>query len=81
MVRIKPRDIQLVQTLARFNKPYWSVTDLQKILGYGSRQTLLVVLHRLVGQGILTRMRPSRRTFSIRPPIFPSSRPFRATES
>jgi len=57
MVRIKPRDIQLVQTLARFNKPYWSVTDLQKILGYRSRQTLLVVLHRLVGQGILTRMR------------------------
>jgi len=33
MDRIKPRDIQLVQNLARFNKPYWSVADLQKILG------------------------------------------------
>jgi len=57
MDRIKPRDIQLVQNLARFNKPYWSVADLQKILGYKSRQTLLVVLHRLVSQGVLARMR------------------------
>jgi predicted transcriptional regulator of viral defense system len=57
MDRIKSRDIQLVQSLGRFNKPCWSVADLQKILGYRSRQTLLVVLHRLVGQGILTRMR------------------------
>ena len=57
MDSIKPRDIQLVQRLARFNKPYWSVADLQKVLGYKSRKTLLVVLHRLVGQGVLTRMR------------------------
>jgi predicted transcriptional regulator of viral defense system len=57
MDRIKPRDIQLAQSLARFNKPYWSVPDLQKVLGYKSRQTLLVVLHRLVGQGVLTRVR------------------------
>jgi predicted transcriptional regulator of viral defense system len=57
MDRIKPRDIQLVQNLARFNKPYWSVTDLQKILGYKNRQTLLVVLHRLVGRGVLARIR------------------------
>lgn len=57
MDRIKPRDIQLVQSLARFNKPYWSVADLQKVLGYRSRKTLLVVLHRLVNHGVLTRMR------------------------
>lgn len=57
MDRIKPRDIELVQSLARFNKPFWSVADLQKVLGYGSRQTLLVVLHRLVSQGVLTRLR------------------------
>lgn len=57
MDRIKPRDIQLVQDLVRFNKPYWSVADLQKILGYKNRQTLLVVLHRLVGQGVLARVR------------------------
>ena len=57
MDRIKPRDIQLVQSLAKFNKPYWSVADLQKVLGYKSRKTLLVVLHRLVNQGVLIRMR------------------------
>jgi predicted transcriptional regulator of viral defense system len=57
MDRIKPRDIQLVQSLSRFNKPYWSVADLQKVLGYKSRKTLLVVLHRLVDQGVLVRMR------------------------
>src|SRR4030042_6289781 len=57
MDRIRPRDIQLVQNLVRFNKPYWSVADLQKILEYKNRQTLLVVLHRLVSQGVLTRMR------------------------
>jgi predicted transcriptional regulator of viral defense system len=57
MDRIKPRDIELVRNLVRFNKAYWSVADLQKILGYQSRQTLLVVLHRLVREGVLTRMR------------------------
>lgn len=57
MDRIKPRDIELVQNLVRFNKPYWSVADLQKILGYKNRQTLLVVLHRLVRQGVLARVR------------------------
>jgi predicted transcriptional regulator of viral defense system len=57
MDRIKPRDIQLVQNLVRFNKPYWSVADLQKVLGYKNRQTLLVVLHRLVSQGVLARVR------------------------
>lgn len=57
MDRIKPREIQLVQQLGRFDKPYWSVADLQKVLGYKSRKTLLVALHRLVGQGVLTRMR------------------------
>lgn len=57
MARIKPRDIALVRDILRFNKPYWSVADLEKILGYRSRQTLLVVLHRLVREGVLTRMR------------------------
>lgn len=57
MDRIKPRDIQLVESLGRFDRPYWSVTDLQKVLGYKSRQTLLVVLHRLVDRGVLTRLR------------------------
>lgn len=67
MDRIKPRDIQLVQRLGQFEKPYWSVADLEKILAYKSRQTLLVVLHRLVGQGVLTRMRRGIYRVSIRP--------------
>jgi predicted transcriptional regulator of viral defense system len=66
MDRIKPRDIQLVQRLGRFDKPYWSVADLQKVLGYKDRRTLLVALHRLVRQGVLTRMRRGIYRVSIR---------------
>lgn len=66
MDRIKPGDIQLVENLARFNKPYWTVADLQKVLPYKSRQTLLVVLHRLVARGLLTRVRRGIYRVSIR---------------
>lgn len=66
MDRIKPRDIQLVQSLCRFDKPYWSVADLRKVLGYKDRRTLLVALHRLVRQGVLTRMRRGIYRVSIR---------------
>jgi predicted transcriptional regulator of viral defense system len=66
MDRIKPRDIHLVQRLGLFDKPYWSVADLQKVLGYKSRETLLVILHRLVSQGVLTRMRRGIYRVSIR---------------
>jgi len=66
MDRIKPRNIQLVERLARFDKPYWSVADLQKILGYKDRRTLLVALHRLVCQGVLVRMRRGIYRVSIR---------------
>ncbi|MBN2200077.1 MAG: type IV toxin-antitoxin system AbiEi family antitoxin domain-containing protein [Candidatus Aminicenantes bacterium] len=57
MDRVKPPDIRLVEKLGRFDKPYWSVADLQKILGYKSRRTLLVTLHRLAAQGVLKRIR------------------------
>ena len=66
MARIKPRDIELVRKINGFNKPYWSVADLQKILGYQSRETLLVALHRLVREGVLTRMRRGIYRVSIR---------------
>lgn len=67
MGRIKPRDIRLVERLGRFDKPYWSVADFQKILGYKDRRTLLVTLHRLVRQGVLVRMRRGIYRVSIRP--------------
>jgi predicted transcriptional regulator of viral defense system len=56
MDRIKPRDMDLVRQLARFNKPFWSVTDLEKVLGYGTRKSLLVALHRLTASGTLERV-------------------------
>lgn len=66
MDRVKPRDIRLVERLGRFDKPYWSVADLQKILGYKSRRTLLVTLHRLAAQGVLKRIRRGIYRVSIR---------------
>jgi len=67
MDRIKPRDIPLMQRLGQFDKPYWSVADLGKVLGYKDRRTLLVALHRLVRQGVLIRMRRGIYRVSIRP--------------
>jgi predicted transcriptional regulator of viral defense system len=67
MDRIKPRDIRLVERLALFDKPFWSVADLQKVLGYKSRETLLVALHRLARQGVLVRVRRGIYRVSIRP--------------
>lgn len=66
MDRIKPRDIRLAERLFRFDKPFWSVADLQKVLDYKDRKTLLVTLHRLVGQGVLVRMRRGIYRVSIR---------------
>jgi hypothetical protein len=57
MDRIKPRDMDLVRQLTRFNMPFWSVADLEKVLGYGTRKSLLVALHRLTASGILERVR------------------------
>jgi predicted transcriptional regulator of viral defense system len=57
MDRIKPKDIQFVQNLSRFDKLYWSVPDLEKILRLKNRKSLLVTLHRLVKYGIFTRIR------------------------
>lgn len=67
MDRIKPRDMDLVRQLARFNKPFWSVADLEKVLAYGTRKSLLVALHRLTASGILERIRRGYYRVSTRP--------------
>jgi len=67
MDRIKPRDMDLVKQLARFDKPFWSVADLEKVLGYGTRKSLLVALHRLTVSGILERVRRGYYRVSTRP--------------
>jgi len=67
MDRIKPRDMDLVEQLARFDKPFWSVADLEKVLGYGTRKSLLVALHRLTVSGILERVRRGYYRVSTRP--------------
>ena len=67
MDRIKPRDMDLVRQLARFNKPFWSVTDLEKVLEYGTRKSLLVALHRLTASGTLERVRRGYYRVAARP--------------
>jgi len=67
MDRIKPRDMDLVGQLARFNKPFWSVADLEKILGYGTRKSLLVALHRMAVSGVLERVRRGYYRIATRP--------------
>jgi len=67
MDRIKPRDMDLVRQLARFNKPFWSVADLEKVLEYGTRKSLLVTLHRLTTSGILERVCRGYYRVSTRP--------------
>jgi predicted transcriptional regulator of viral defense system len=67
MDRIKPRDLDLVRQLARFDKPFWSVPDLEKVLAYGSRKSLLVALHRLAASGTLERVRRGYYRVAARP--------------
>jgi predicted transcriptional regulator of viral defense system len=67
MDRIKPRDMDLVRQLARFDKPFWSVADLEKVLAYGTRKSLLVALHRLTASGTLERVRRGYYRVAARP--------------
>jgi len=67
MGRIKPRDIDLVKRLARFDKAFWSVADLEKVLGFRNRKSLLVALHRLSASGVLDRVRRGYYRVSTRP--------------
>jgi len=56
MDRIKPKDLTLVQQLLSLNKPFFTPSDLEKILGQ-KRPALYVTLNRLVKYGVLIRLR------------------------
>lgn len=49
-------NIKLLQKLRGFKKPYFTVADLEKILGM-ERNSLYVTLNRLVDEGVLVRLR------------------------
>lgn len=50
------RDIELLQVLRGFNKPYFTVADFEKILRM-KREVLYVILNRLVKSGVLVRLK------------------------
>ena len=56
MVTREISDIEFIQTLRGFNKPYFTVADLEKILEM-KRDSLYVTLNRLVKDGVLIRLR------------------------
>jgi len=56
MVVKKMNDIKLIQTLKGFNKSYFSIFDLEKILGL-KKNSLYVTLNRLVKSGALIRLK------------------------
>lgn len=55
MARIRPTDIELIKKLRDFNKSYFTVADLEKVLDL-ERDSLYVTLNRLVKSGILIRL-------------------------
>jgi len=52
----KMNDIKLIQTLKGFNKPYFTIFDLEKILNI-KKESLHVTLNRLVKKGVLIRLK------------------------
>lgn len=56
MATRKINDIELLQILKGFNKPYFTVADFEKILG-SKREVLYVTLNRLVKSGVLVRLK------------------------
>lgn len=56
MARIRPTDTDLIKKLTAFNKSYFTVGDLEKILGL-KRKSLYVTLNRLTKSGVLERLR------------------------
>lgn len=54
MARVRPTDIELIKKLTGFNKSYFTVADLEKVLEL-KRDSLYVTLGRLVGSGVLVR--------------------------
>ena len=56
MARIKPTNVEIIKKLTSFNKPYFTVADLEKVLTL-PHKSLLVTLTRLVKAGVLIRIR------------------------
>jgi predicted transcriptional regulator of viral defense system len=56
MARERPKDSELIAKLMGFPKPYFTVADLEKILGL-KRGSLYVTLTRLVRAGFMVRLR------------------------
>lgn len=56
MARIRPNNIELIKKLTEWHKPYFTTTDLAKVLGL-EKTSLLVTLSRLVKEGVLLRLR------------------------
>ena len=56
MARIRPTDTDLIKRMTAFNKSYFTVGDLEKILGL-KRESLYVTLNRLTKSGVFVRLR------------------------
>ncbi len=56
MAKREMNDIEFIQLLRDFNKPYFTVADLEKILSM-KRDSLYVALNRLVDSGVLIRLK------------------------
>lgn len=61
MARLRPKDSELLRKLASFRKAYFTVADLEKLLGL-PRKSVYVTLHRLVKSGLLLRLRKNAYT-------------------
>jgi len=64
------RDVALVQQLLNLRKPYFTLGDLEKILGQ-QRPSLYVTLNRLVNYGVLTRLRRGVYQVALQTPALP----------
>lgn len=56
MVRIRPTDTELIKKLTDLKKPYFTVSDLERVLGL-KKKSLYVTLNRLTKSGILKRLK------------------------
>ena len=56
MVRVRPKDIDLIKKLTDFHKSYFTVADFEKVLDL-KKDSLYVTLNRLVKNGVLIRVR------------------------
>ena len=66
MVRVRPKNAELISKLSSFPKPYFTVTDLEKILRL-PRASLYVTLTRLVQAGMLVRLRKNMYKLAFAP--------------